>query len=268
MIEFSIDNMKKIIPTILGDNADIYKDEFDDSSETIKDEIIGDSLFESISEDLTLLKKTERVIYLKTFLNRIPELDLVLTDAGFAVVGNKNYSPASRQRVDKLIEQIEKKYDNSIEKLYTYLEKTEKHHEKWKDSPAYSILSDVFIHTLNELKRHVSFSGSRAEFKMLRASMINYQKIYLEKIISTEYCEYLLKGKDLDDNDTEVLELCKFATANYVTTNTIEAEIYQARIKGLLNKADNYPIYKESELYAKLQVKPSVNLDKSVIGFG
>jgi len=63
--------------------------------------IIADAL-----EENTLIKFLKRLISFTAFLQVFRQLDLVLTPTGFGIVSNDQVSPASKQRVDALYEQL------------------------------------------------------------------------------------------------------------------------------------------------------------------
>lgn len=66
----------------------------------------GIKTIESAGEDSILHKKFVSLASTSAFLSVFRQLDLVLTPTGFGVVSNDNVSPASKQRVDALEEQL------------------------------------------------------------------------------------------------------------------------------------------------------------------
>ena len=60
------------------------------------------------SDDMpeTLRSVVERYVCLAAARKAVPQLDLILTANGFGVVSNQNVAPASRERVNALIEQL------------------------------------------------------------------------------------------------------------------------------------------------------------------
>lgn len=60
---------------------------------------------------------TERILVIEAFRRAIPSLDLVLTPNGFGIVNNDNMVPASADRVNRLIDQLETERDIAIENL-------------------------------------------------------------------------------------------------------------------------------------------------------
>lgn len=69
----------------------------------------GIKTIESAGEDSILHKKFVSLASTSAFLSVFRQLDLVLTPTGFGVVSNDNVSPASKQRVDALEQQLKVK---------------------------------------------------------------------------------------------------------------------------------------------------------------
>lgn len=63
------------------------------------------------------LVHTQRILVTEAFRRAIPSLDLVLTPNGFGIVSNDNMAPASSDRVNRLIDQLEAERDSSIKQL-------------------------------------------------------------------------------------------------------------------------------------------------------
>ena len=58
-----------------------------------------------------------KIVASDAFLRAIPSLDLVLTPNGFGVVSNSTIAPASKERVERLVESLEISRDFAIEEL-------------------------------------------------------------------------------------------------------------------------------------------------------
>ena len=62
-----------------------------------------------------------KVIVCEAFKNAVPSLDLILTPNGFGIVSNSNVAPASKERVNRLIDSLEAERDNAIRLLLSSL---------------------------------------------------------------------------------------------------------------------------------------------------
>lgn len=62
-----------------------------------------------------------KVVVCEAFKNAVPSLDLVLTPNGFGIVNNSNVVPASKERVNRLIDSLEAERVNAIRLLLSSL---------------------------------------------------------------------------------------------------------------------------------------------------
>ena len=79
--------------------------------------LLGGELYDAREGDRTLLHLCNRMACLTAYKLAIPHLDLVLTDNGFGVVSNQNVAPASAERVNRLIQQVQQSLDDTIDEL-------------------------------------------------------------------------------------------------------------------------------------------------------
>ena len=64
-----------------------------------------------------------RIVAFDAFRSAIPHLDIILTPNGFGIVNNSNIAPASKERVERLINSLLDNRDNEIESLLSMLPK-------------------------------------------------------------------------------------------------------------------------------------------------
>ena len=77
----------------------------------------------SVSDDASnkLLHHARIAEVAEAMLHAIPQLDLVLTPNGFGIVSNSNVSPASKERVERLLTALEKMRDDTLQVLLPLL---------------------------------------------------------------------------------------------------------------------------------------------------
>lgn len=118
--------VRKMMPnafaTVEGERDLLEKLEpyIDEAEEFVEKRLTGETLFsemvESVETDPVKLLAT-RIIVTHAFFKAVPALDLVLTPNGFGIVSNTNVAPASKERVERLIDALEGQRDNGIEQL-------------------------------------------------------------------------------------------------------------------------------------------------------
>lgn len=92
-------------------------EEIEETTETVTEE--DDNEEEDPHEVLRRL--CQRVIAEMALTTASPEMDLQLTEAGFAVQDNDDFSPASQARVDRLLSKMPERIAADIDALVRYL---------------------------------------------------------------------------------------------------------------------------------------------------
>lgn len=256
MIITTIDQIKAVLTNITTDIDYSEFEPFIKSAEYwIDKEVLGSTIYRNIEDetitDPKLLRLVHNVIILKAYESAIPSMDLIQTSSGFGVVSDKNRAPASKNRVDRLIDQNKIRLNAETEWLIDYLEDTATYHTDWKSSPAYSLLSNCLINTAREFKRYVKFAGTRNDFLLLKPVIISLSTIKLQPMISQQYIEELINKQNegnLSNADNLVLPAIKQSLANYVIEKDWLADRLLDDVVTIMdNDIDNYVTYRDSD---------------------
>ena len=98
----------------------------DASEKWLIDNFCPKEIFDDIADrpDSSTAKVTmARIVAFDAFRSAIPHLDIILTPNGFGIVNNSNIAPASKERVERLINSLLDNRDNEIESLLSLLPK-------------------------------------------------------------------------------------------------------------------------------------------------
>lgn len=267
MIVSDINAVKKVLTNLYSDMAfEDFETYIQDAEDNVSSEVLGSIIYDNIDDgseaDAKLKRLTEAVIILQAYEAGIPFMDLIQTNSGFAVISDKSKAPASKERVKKLIEGVQARLSKTLDRLIDYLEDTSSFHIDWKSSPAYSFLSDCLILTSREFKRYVSFEGSRAEFLLLKPTMINLTQLNFHPNISKAYINELISKQNagtLSSADKAILPGLKQSLANFVLKNEMMAKRLLTDVVNILdNDLDSYPTYRDS---AEKAVKDSAGFE-------
>ena len=102
---------------------------------------------QDIHADLRL--RCQRVIAEKALLDAIPEMDMQLTEAGFAVQSNDDFSPASAQRVDRLLAKMPERIAADVDALVRFLMKksgrVQSAYSDWRSTDQFKYLTAAFV---------------------------------------------------------------------------------------------------------------------------
>ena len=83
-------------------------------------------------DDMNVVKSlASQIVVCEALRYAVPSLDLVLTPNGFGIVSNQNVAPASKERVERLIDSLHDTRDNAVELLLTSLRQM----QSWTASP-------------------------------------------------------------------------------------------------------------------------------------
>ena len=75
----------------------------------------------SLDANNKLLHFFRMAVVAEAMLHAVPQLDLVLTPNGFGIVSNSNIAPASKERVERLLQSLEKMRDDTLSVLLPLL---------------------------------------------------------------------------------------------------------------------------------------------------
>lgn len=250
MIIQNLIQAKKYLPSIsIKDDITTMDDNFLTAEQELTNDILGQELLTLLEkkndEDSKLLIMSERIISLSAFLSTIPELDLVLTQAGFAVHSSEKMSPASRQRVDALIQSVNTRLDKATDTLIDYLIATAKYDEIWRSTDQFDKITAGLISTYSEFKRYALYTPACAlnyptsynEFKRHYASMkISLNTTVASRISQAYTTELLEKYRDrvqLNSFDMKVLEFVRHAISSEIVGD-------QYTVVNMLNEAVSF----------------------------
>lgn len=205
--------MKPFLPAInMKGEPTVFDDALDVAQSILVEQIIGEDLEDLLearnASDARLLKLCQRVIAVEAFLVSVPEMDLVLTDAGFGVISNQDVAPASRERVANMTAGLQAKLDEAKDRLVTYLLRADTYSRDWRGTEQFARLSDGLILTFADFKELAVYNSVTApvypktwsDFQRLGASLNTALMSDAACYISPEFAEELLE--DVRDGET------------------------------------------------------------------
>lgn len=169
-------------------------------------EICGDSLLlhEKLHDALTAF------ICLRAFAQAIPQIDLVLTANGFAITNTQNLTPASRERVERLIKQCNYSTDLWHDKMLDIIYSDQEMLSSWNDS---GMAGKVITSVLWESGQLRSYFGKPNAVRSDVAAMVAETQRVLPDItaaISPEYYAELVektRKNSLTSQDKSVVNI-------------------------------------------------------------
>lgn len=215
--------------------------------------------------------KCQRVIAEKAMLDAIPEMDMQLTEAGFAVQDNDDFSPASAQRVDRLLAKMPERIAADVDSLVRFLLETSVGngaYGHWRSTEQFNYLTAAFMPLCEEYTTYCN--GLRLEKK----PSMNYEDFYAVIPLMARdlrnVADYYVSRAEIDrlvelyrDNNLQEihrkaivnLKDCAVAALRYDAKRARDAAL-QAR-EVMLTDPDSFTAFKASSAFNS----PTVNLD-------
>lgn len=272
MIVKGFKEIKKYLPTIeMKGLPEVFDDAISIAQDNVADEILGLELEQQLEKrdekDSKLLVLVQRIIAVQTFLSAIPEMDLVLTDAGFAVISNQDMAPASKDRVQALISSLKLKLDACKDKLILFL-MSNSDYDSWRGTEQFAKLSDGLILTYDDFKEvgvlnkktEALYPHSWSDFFKLNSALNVALMTDVSSYISSDFAEEILeKIRDKEHFtaiERKVIKLVKIAIAA-IAMGDRELGIDQAIKATAIMRANekDFPTFHKSKEAAELKIQ-------------
>ena len=211
--------------------------------------IISPDFEDKITENDILKHRCMRVVCLDAFARTCRSLDVVLTATGFGIVSTESLAPASKARVDALIEQITIEEIETIDNIvFDHLTGV----EGWGITEQARTRIPTLFFRFTQL-RHTSLSLTTQDWAKAKAAALSADAL-LRREISDEYMdELLLKLRTRAGSFEDVLFALDLQ--NFIYTFISEGVPNKFQLQQIVDKLESnierYPTYKSSKLYAK-----------------
>ena len=197
----SDEQLRKLIPHVLATvegEATLFEKLtpfLETSEQWLRQNFIPDDLFETIaaaseaaetasdSAAIVALKKpVEKVIATHAFMSAVPSLDLVLTPNGFGIVSNTNIVPASKERIERLLDSLEAERDTNLEQLLLRLASS----DDWQQSSQGKYFAATLFPFLGLCRRLAIREHIWDKYQQLHDRLIKIENVLAETYFSQE----------------------------------------------------------------------------------
>lgn len=279
----SIEDFIKYIPTARGTHFEDIEVFIQEGLLWPQTEIFGSDLVKSVeaSEDSDLNRIFNSIIALKAYSSAIPFLDVVQTSNGFAVVNNANVVPASRERVDKLLQWVNERLYFHVDSLIEYVSANATLLAEWRKFHKYNFLTELVFWNGNEFmqycgdyekmetivtKASVSYKGGSAmaqdaarrripylELRRLHGVIRGFQDEEISNFISKDYLNELIdknRQKTLLANEASIFNRLRFIVGLFLQNEDAKAkEQLKAIVNMMMLSLETYTTFANSEEY-------------------
>ena len=167
MIVSSFEQAKTHLPSVNTAllNSERLNDFFQRAQEWLTEHIIGDAIEQNLEAapaqnepdiHARLRLMARRLISELGLRMAVPEMDLQLSEAGFVVQNNQQFSPASQQRVDRLIATLDERMTWDCDAMVRYLVENSSPrttYTGWRGTEQYAYLTQAFTPSLEAAVR-------------------------------------------------------------------------------------------------------------------
>ena len=224
---------------------------------------IADMLAISDGERLSELKNLAcRAISITAYLNAIPEMDLQLSEAGFVVASNEAVKPASKERVERLMESLRRRKSSALDSLLVFLVHNSKDDaspvKDWRGSRQFAYFSQTPVLTMAEFERFnlidksidLSWDKFYSYIPIMKGNLYSTVAYYISGSYIRDVMERIRDNEPILDNERQVLSHIRasIVAGAMEYRNTMIDEAITAR-KIMVDNIQDFPIFYNSASY-------------------
>lgn len=215
-------------------------------------EVIGEGYVNLIDTDAALKGECIREVCLNAFIRTCRSLDLVLTATGFGVVSTESTAPASKSRVDALIEEMGVKRLLARNEIVRRMTRA----EGWGTSAQAKNCIPTLFWSPMQLEKYTTMSLTTENWQKAKGRATTASEMLSDEI-SMEYMEELLvklRKNDMDNADIIVMYKGVRFMAEYISHDemTLACKAMLRNIVEVMETyKESYPTYMQSRLYAR-----------------
>lgn len=195
-----------------------------------------------------------RCVCLDAFVRTCRSLDLVLTATGFGIVSTESTAPASRARVEALIEEMAVEELLTVDRMLQLLVKT----DGWGRTEQAQFRIPTLFYRPVYMKMWATMPLTSQNWQLARGRAASTDA-FLRSEISEEYMDELLlkvRTGTLENADVIVMDKCNHFTGDFVSNYELSMgmpnkKLLRSIMEQVESYAESYPTYVSSRLYAK-----------------
>lgn len=223
---------------------------------------IADMLANSDNEDLSELKNIVcRAISITAYLNAIPEMDLQLSEVGFVVASNEAFKPASKERVERLMESLRRRKSSALDSLLVFLVHNSKDDaspvKDWRGSRQFAYFSQTPVLTMAEFERFSrldvpveSWDKFYSYIPIMKANLHSTVAYYISDTYILNLMERFRDAEPILDVERQVLVHIKTAIiAGAMDSRNIMIEEAITARKIMIDNIGQFPIFYKSDSF-------------------
>lgn len=226
------------------------------------DMLITPGLTDQVMSDPALKEACIREVCLNAFTRTMRSLDLVLTATGFGIVSTESMAPASRVRVEALLDEMQVEELRTVERIVDGLTRI----QGWGETEAAQRHISTLFYRPSLLEGLSTLQLSFQNWRTARGLAVTADA-QLRQTVSEEYMDELLQKSrtaSLNNADIIIVGKCNAFTADYISHYEASHashndNILRSIMEQLESYPDDYPTFRSSRLYARKHIGRSYN---------
>lgn len=255
----NIETFVALVPTAEGTEWAAIETYVEMAEVALIDSLWGEALhtaLEALHDDDIYKHTAQKMLAFTAYHTAIPFVDLVATPNGFAVVSNANQAPASKERVERLLQWCVLCIDGLTDVFIRRITTNSVLHTAWKAFKDYNSFVDALFISGIDFCYAIGSKQTlkRAEFEKWKPDLLIWQNTVLAPVVSANYlAELITRQQDntLTTADNNALHYCRLVLVALVKKNEIQHAVLLQSLGNLLDSnTTDYPTYASSSEYA------------------
>lgn len=200
----------------------------------------------TIAESSELMSDVKALVCMKAFANAVRRNDLILTPTGFGIVSTDKVAPASKDRVNAMLDELWQNIYDTRDSLVDALIGN----ADWYDSiQAEQVVATVFCH-ISDYKRYGAdheqyYIGTDPKVRAANHILIQH----ISKEFNAELLTAIRRGTVTDAQLTVIEQMKRFIGGNLAQNKYAARSAYEDLISTLDSSLETYTTYANSEAY-------------------
>ncbi len=213
--------------------------------------VVGEVYEERLTSDRQLKDAVLRHVCLQAFVMTARSLDLVLTATGFGIVSTNSTAPASKSRVDALIEECRIQSIVSLHDIILHMTSA----EGWGGTPCAETSICCLFWNVGHLTSYTTLQLTSDNWQKASGQALEAD-VTLRKAISDEYMEELLRKirtHSLNNDDTIIVNKCLVFIGGFISRYDTDRRPASKELDAIVGQLEtyvqHYPTYQQSATY-------------------
>ena len=200
----------------------------------------------TIADSSELMSDVKALVCMKAFANAVRRNDLILTPTGFGIVSTDKVAPASKDRVNAMLDELWQNIYDTRDSLVDALIGN----ADWYDSiQAEQVVATVFCH-ISDYKRYGAdheqyYIGTDPKVRAANHILIQH----ISKEFNAELLTAIRRGTVSDAQLTVIEQMKRFIGGNLAQNKYAARSAYEDLISTLDSSLETYTTYANSEAY-------------------